>query len=87
MNRERFTGKEEPESTNEPIYMDFSDIDDSLRDGIDEPIDPTDDSKNDEDRISRALLDAVSSSETNYTKILFVDVKHDTTRLIGVFKS
>ena len=82
--RQRFSGKEGPESTNKPIYMDFSDIDDSLSDGIDEPIDPTDDSKNDEDGISRAILDAVSSSGTDYAKIPFVDVKHDTTRLKNI---
>ena len=45
--------------------MDFSDIDDSLRGDIDESINPTDDSKDDEDGTSRPVLDAASFSETN----------------------
>ena len=70
--RQEFSGKNGTESINKSRYMDFSDIDDSLRGDIDESIIPTDDSKGDEDGISRPLLDAVSISETNYTKILFL---------------
>ena len=61
--------------------MDFDDIDDLLKDDVDESIDHIDGSKNDEGGMSKPLLDAVPISDINCTEILRCGVEHDTVTL------
>ena len=56
----------------EPSYMDFDDIDDLLKDDVNESIDFTDCSKNYEGGMSNPLLDAVPIFDSNCTEICFL---------------